>query len=98
MPFGRKASCAPARSRIILLACATGGPSRLQRFRHPDHARPDIAFPARRRASCLYPSRKTFDSGRPLASSSTSLSRMRISRIRGSSISSIRTPQITPLT
>lgn len=33
----------------------------------------------------------------PLASSSTSLSRYRISRIRGSSTSSTRTPQTTPV-
>ena len=42
-------------------------------------------------------SRRIFSIGRPLASSSTSLSRYRIFRISGSSISSMRTPQTTPV-
>src|SRR5690606_34689359 len=41
--------------------------------------------------------RRIFSIGLPFASSSTSLSRYRIFRISGSSISSMRTPQITPV-
>src|SRR3546814_7652630 len=42
--------------------------------------------------------RKIFSIALPLASSSIILSRMRISRISGSSIVSTRTPQTTPVT
>src|SRR5690349_18644647 len=41
--------------------------------------------------------RRIFSMGRPLASSSTSLSMYRIFRISGSSISWIRTPQMVPV-
>lgn len=44
------------------------------------------------------PARNIFSSGRPRASSSISLSSTRISRISGSSMVSIRTPQIVPVT
>ena len=41
--------------------------------------------------------RRIFSMGLPLASSSTSLSRYRMSRMSGSSISSTRMPQILPV-
>ena len=50
-----------------------------------------------RRSARRSPARRIFSIFRPFASSSTSLSRYRVCRVSGVSMSSIRSPQMTPL-